>query len=187
MWSAVSEYPLDDLPRLLMATHPTPQENATMTTTLARPAVPADADELLRLRVTALDGAQLTDDWRSTFRDDMRERLGADPSLLAYVVPADAHTLASCAIGIVYRGYRGPTHPSGLWGRIHTVSTDPAHRRRGHARAVTDALIEALKAAGCTLIELRATEAGAPLYRSLGFDPLDGFMTLRPGPEGWAR
>ncbi|MFF3108726.1 GNAT family N-acetyltransferase [Kitasatospora sp. NPDC057904] len=152
-----------------------------------RLAGPQDADELLRLRVAVLDSAQLTDEWRSTFRDDMRARLGTDPNLLAYVVPIDAHTLASCAIGIVYRGYRGPTHPGGLWGRIHTVATDPAHRRRGHARATTAALIEALKEAGCGSIELRATEAGAPLYQSLGFGPLDGYMALRPGPEGCTR
>ncbi|MGW4895147.1 GNAT family N-acetyltransferase [Kitasatospora sp. NPDC004240] len=152
-----------------------------------RPAGPQDADELLRLRVAVLDGARLTDEWRSTFRDDMRTRLGTDPDLLAYVVPADEHTLASCAIGIVYHGYRGPTHPSGLWGRVHTVATDPAHRRRGHARAVTEALIDALKSAGCSSIELRATEAGAPLYHSLGFGSLDGYMALRPGPEGWTR
>jgi ribosomal protein S18 acetylase RimI-like enzyme len=152
-----------------------------------RPAGPDDADELLRLRVAALDGAQPTDAWRSTFRDDMRARLGTDPNLLAYVVPADEHTLASCAIGTVYRGYRGPTHPTGLWGRVHTVATDPGHRRRGHARAATEALIAALKTAGCGSIELRATEAGAPLYHSLGFGPLDGYMALRPGPEGWRR
>ncbi|MGA5822019.1 GNAT family N-acetyltransferase [Kitasatospora sp. NPDC094028] len=152
-----------------------------------RPAGPQDADELLRLRVAVLDGAHLTDEWRSTFRDDMRARLGTDPHLLAYVVPADAGALASCAIGIVYRGYLGPTHPTGLWGRIHTVATDPAHRRRGHARAVTTALLDALQAAGCGSIELRATEAGAPLYHSLGFAPLDGYMALRPGPDGRLR
>ncbi|KJS58724.1 GNAT family N-acetyltransferase [Streptomyces rubellomurinus] len=155
-----------------------------MPTPPVRPAAPGDADELLRLRVAVLDGARLTDAWRSTFRDDMRARLGTDPSLLAYVVPADEHTLASCALGIVYRGYLGPTHPTGLWGRIHTVATDPAHRRRGHARAVTTALIDALKAAGCGSIELRATEAGAPLYHTLGFAPLDGYMALRPTPPG---
>ncbi|MFD7598742.1 hypothetical protein ACFV6D_37680, partial [Kitasatospora sp. NPDC059812] len=102
-----------------------------MTGSPVRPAGPEDADELLRLRVAVLDGARLTDDWRTTFRDDMRERLGTDPNLLAYVVPADDGTLASCAIGIVYRGYRGPTHPTGRWARIHTVATDPAHRRGG--------------------------------------------------------
>ncbi|MFE6868606.1 hypothetical protein ACFVFS_18845 [Kitasatospora sp. NPDC057692] len=61
-----------------------------MTPTTARPALPEDADELLRLRVAVLDGGPLTDEWRTTFRDDMRERLGSDPNLLAYVVPTDA-------------------------------------------------------------------------------------------------
>ncbi|MFF2950413.1 GNAT family N-acetyltransferase [Kitasatospora sp. NPDC057965] len=154
-----------------------------------RPAGPGDADELLRLRVAVLDGGPLDEAWRATFREDMRARLGRDPDLLAYVVPADGGGLAACAIGIVYRGYRGPTHPTGRWGRIHTVVTDPAHRRRGHARAVTAALVEALGACGCGSIELRATEAGAPLYRTLGFGPVDGYMRLdlgatRPPPGG---
>ncbi len=158
-----------------------------MTTTAARPAVPEDADELLRLRVAVLDGGPLTDQWRSTFRDDMRERLGTDPNLLAYVVPTAGGGLAACAIGIVYHGYLGPAFPNGLWGRIHTVATDPAHQRQGHGRAVTTALVEALKDHGCGSVELRATAAGASLYRTLGFEPLDGFMTLRPGPGGWVR
>ncbi|MFF7457112.1 GNAT family N-acetyltransferase [Kitasatospora sp. NPDC008115] len=145
-----------------------------------RPAGPGDADELLRLRVAVLDGEPLDERWRSTFRDDLRDRLGRDPDLLAYVVPAGGG-LAACAIGIVYRGYRGPSHPTGRWGRIHTVVTDPAHRRRGHARAVTAALVEALGARGCGSVELRATEAGAPLYRTLGFDPVDGYMRLNLG------
>lgn len=155
-------------------------------TAAARPAVPEDADELLRLRVAVLDGGPLTEEWRTTFRDDMRERLGTDPNLLAYVVPADGG-LAACAIGIVYRGYLGPAFPTGRWGRIHTVVTDPAHQRRGHGRAVTTALVEALQDRGCGSVELRATAAGAPLYSSLGFEPLDGYMTLRPGPGGWVR
>ncbi|MEV6979336.1 GNAT family N-acetyltransferase [Kitasatospora sp. NPDC093806] len=146
-----------------------------------RPAGPADADELLRLRVAVLDGGPLSEEWRDTFRDDMRERLGRDADLLAFVVPAADGRLAACAIGIVYHGYRGPGHPTGRWGRIHTVVTDPAHRRRGHARAVTAALIEALGGRGCGSIELRATEAGAPLYRTFGFGPVDGFMRLDVG------
>ncbi|MER7706769.1 GNAT family N-acetyltransferase [Kitasatospora sp. NPDC097605] len=58
----------------------------------------------------------------------------------------------------------------------------PAHRRRGHARAVTAALVEAFGARGCGSVELRATEAGAPLYRTLGFGPVDGYMRLNLGP-----
>ncbi|MFE4512773.1 GNAT family N-acetyltransferase [Kitasatospora sp. NPDC056783] len=158
-----------------------------MTGPSVRPAGPQDADELLRLRVAAFDGARPTDDWGIAFRDEMRERLGTDPNLLAFVAPAGGGTLVSCSIGIVYRCYRGPTHPTGLWARIHTVVTDPAHRRLGHARAVTTALVGALRHRGCGSIELRATEAGAPLYHALGFHPVDDYMTLRPGPAGWPR
>ncbi|MER5353692.1 GNAT family N-acetyltransferase [Kitasatospora sp. NPDC002551] len=143
-----------------------------------RPAGPADADELLRLRVAVLDGEPLDEAWRTTFRDDMRARLGRDPDLLAFVVPAGDGGPAACAIGIVYRGYRGPSRPTGRWGRIHTVVTDPAHRRRGHARAVTQTLVAALRARGCGSVELRATESGAPQYRTLGFGPVDGYMRL---------
>ncbi len=96
------------------------------TTTTARPAVPEDADELLRLRVAVLDGGPLTDEWRTTFRDDMRERLGTDPNLLSYVVPT-AGGLAACAIGIVYRGYLGPAFPGSTGPPPPPV---PRHRHR---------------------------------------------------------
>ncbi|MCG6495686.1 GNAT family N-acetyltransferase [Kitasatospora sp. A2-31] len=151
-----------------------------------RPATPQDADELLRLRVAVLTGEPVTDHWRTTFRDDMLQRLGNDPDLLAYVADGPGGSLTACAVGIVYRGYCGPTYPTGQWARIHTVVTDPGHRRQGLARAVTSALVTAIKQRGCS-IELRATDAGAPLYRSLGFEPVDGFMALRstsPGRTG---
>ncbi|MEV4616622.1 GNAT family N-acetyltransferase [Kitasatospora sp. NPDC049258] len=143
-----------------------------------RPATPADADELLRLRVAVLAGEAVTDRWRATYREDLRSRLGTDPDLVAYVVPADAG-LAACAIGIAYRGYSGPEHPAGRWGRIHTVVTDPAHRRRGHGRAVTTAVIEALRARSCTSIELISTEDGLALYESLGFTRTPTYLALR--------
>ncbi|MFD7583303.1 GNAT family N-acetyltransferase, partial [Kitasatospora sp. NPDC059817] len=70
---------------------------------------------------------------------------------------------------------------------FHPGAPAPAPRRGGHARAVTTALVQALRHSGCGSIELRATETGAPLYRTLGFDPVDGYMALRPGAEGWTR
>ncbi len=53
---------------------------------------------------------------------------------------------------------------------IGMVLTDPAHRRRGFARRLMEHLIEALAARQVDWIKLDATEAGAPLYRSLGFE-----------------
>ncbi|MFE7189303.1 hypothetical protein [Kitasatospora sp. NPDC057541] len=40
-------------------------------TATTRPAGPEDADELLRLHVAVLDGGPLTDEWRTTFRDEV--------------------------------------------------------------------------------------------------------------------
>ncbi|MFD7829605.1 hypothetical protein ACFV6I_19260, partial [Kitasatospora sp. NPDC059803] len=74
---------------------------------------------------------------------------------------------------------RGAANPPG--------PTPRPPRGRGPARAVTTALVQALRHSGCGSIELRATETGAPLYRTLGFDPVDGYMALRPGAEGWTR
>ncbi|WP_282202998.1 GNAT family N-acetyltransferase [Kitasatospora fiedleri] len=84
-----------------------------------RPAVPEDAEELLRLRVDVLTGQAATDAWRATFLADLQARLGTDPHLLAYVADSGDGgdgTLAACAIGVVYRGYNGPSYPDGRWG-----------------------------------------------------------------------
>ncbi|MEE1823795.1 GNAT family N-acetyltransferase [Streptomyces sp. BE20] len=144
-----------------------------------RPATSDDAEELLRLRVDVLTGRPATDAWRDTFLADMRARLGTDPHLLAFVADGEAGSLAACAIGILYRGYDGPAYPGGLWGRVHTVVTDPLQRRQGLAEAVTRALVTALQERGCSSVELIATPEGLPLYDRLGFDPAAHYLTLR--------
>ncbi|MFC8716561.1 GNAT family N-acetyltransferase [Kitasatospora sp. NPDC057198] len=159
-----------------------------MTPSPVRPATPHDAEELLRLRVDVLTGRPADDAWRRTFLADMRARLGSDPHLLAYVADDGDGALAACAIGVVYRGYDGPAYPGGLWGRVHTVVTDPRHRRRGLGEAVTRALVVALQDRGCSSVELIATDEGLPLYRKLGFDPATHYLTLRqPLAAGPAR
>ncbi|MET9230214.1 GNAT family N-acetyltransferase [Lentzea sp. NPDC003310] len=52
------------------------------------------------------------------------------------------------------------------------VATDPGQERRGYGEAVTrKALHEAWRATGITRATLHATEAGAPVYPRLGFEP----------------
>ncbi|MFE2178109.1 hypothetical protein [Kitasatospora sp. NPDC059462] len=147
-----------------------------------RAARPGDADERLRLRVAVLDGAPLDERWRAAFRDDLRARPGRDLHLRALVAPpGGGRGPAACAIGSIHHGYRGPSRPTGRWGRIHTVVRDPAHPRRGPGRAVTAASVEALAAAGCGPAGLRATGDGAALRRGLGFGAVDGYARLDLG------
>lgn len=60
-------------------------------------------------------------------------------------------------------------HDYGLCGYVAQVGVDPSVRRRGIARRITAALIEAADARGYAWLELDATPMGAPLYRELGF------------------
>jgi GNAT superfamily N-acetyltransferase len=62
---------------------------------------------------------------------------------------------------------------------IGMVLTDPAYRRRGFARQLMEHAIVALTAREMEWIKLDATDAGAPLYRQLGFEPECGI-------ERWA-
>lgn len=60
-------------------------------------------------------------------------------------------------------------HDYGMCGYVAQVGVDPAYRRRGIARRITEALVAAADARGYEWLELDATAMGAPLYRELGF------------------
>ncbi|WP_432950798.1 GNAT family N-acetyltransferase [Kribbella sp. CA-253562] len=55
---------------------------------------------------------------------------------------------------------------------VALVATDPEWQRRGYGEAVTrKALYEGAQATGLTRATLHATEAGAPVYPRIGFEP----------------
>lgn len=69
-------------------------------------------------------------------------------------------------------------HPSGRRAHLMNVYTAPTYRRQGLARRMVMGLIEDAKSSGATEISLDATEAGRPLYESLGFRANDEGMTI---------
>jgi ribosomal protein S18 acetylase RimI-like enzyme len=141
----------------------------------ARPATPADADELVRLRAVMLqtlaDPHRWNDDWRGPARETLRHRLtGPASSMAAFVTDRpDGTGLAACAVGIIEHRLGNPTNHSGLTGYVFNVATDPDHRRRGHARACMEALLEWFRSRGVGTVDLRASADAEPLYESLGF------------------
>lgn len=54
-------------------------------------------------------------------------------------------------------------------GYVWSLFVDPRHRRRGLARRLTEACLAHLRAIGCQTVLLHSSEAGRPLYRTLGF------------------
>ncbi|MCA1661939.1 MAG: GNAT family N-acetyltransferase [Novosphingobium sp.] len=64
--------------------------------------------------------------------------------------------------------------------RIRAMYTDPAHARRGVGRLVLALCEDAARAAGFARVELMATAAGEPLYRSCGYTLIERVDRLSP-------
>lgn len=147
-----------------------------------------DIPELVRLRGVLFADLATTwgpvpggDAWREACASALASRL-PDDAMRVVVVDAD-RGLACCGMGSVDRRLPTPFNPSGLLGHIFGIVTDPAQRRRGHARAVTGALLSWFDAQGVTRVDLNASPGAQHLYRSLGFcdhpDPI--LSRTRPG------
>ena len=70
------------------------------------------------------------------------------------------------------------SHPTGKRAHLMNVYTKEEYRRQGIAREMVELLIEDAKKKGATEISLDATEAGRPLYESLGFSPSEECMVM---------
>ncbi|MFP1627313.1 GNAT family N-acetyltransferase [Streptomyces sp. 5K101] len=144
-----------------------------MSPAAARPAVPADAEELVRLRKVMQDschGPHPDVSWQPAAVATLRERL-ADPSgsLAAYVVDRPGGGLAACAVGTIEYRLGGPGNPQGTTGYVFSVATDEDMRRRGLSRACMEGLLGWFRDRDVRRIDLRASSDGEPLYASLGF------------------
>lgn len=141
-----------------------------------RPATPDDVDEVVRLAGVMYRSlgaapqalpADRWDRWLGEAADAVRRRLGRD--LAVFVCDRREGGLAACGAGTVSARLPHPWHPEARVGYVQWMSTDPDRRRQGHGRAILRALVAWFAAQGIDTVELHATAAGAPLYRSEGF------------------
>ncbi len=103
---------------------------------------------------------------RERLPDYFRAHLGRD--LFACVIRAD-DAIASCAFLLVVEKPMSPAFPNGRTGTVLNVYTRPPFRRRGYARDVVRALLAVAEEQALSTVELKATDDGYPLYRSVGF------------------
>ncbi len=127
---------------------------------------------LAELMFRGLAGALDEGQWASWRRAALEvvARLPKD-TVAVFVVdnPRRPGTLVSCGAGIVVPRLPNPWHSGGRVGYVQWMSTEPAFRRRGLARAVLRAVLGWFDERDVDNVELHATEQGAPLYRSEGF------------------
>ncbi|MGW0860607.1 GNAT family N-acetyltransferase, partial [Streptomyces sp. NPDC002690] len=148
-----------------------------------RPAVPGDAAEIARLKSAYASRERLSPERLATTRTLLAARLTAAGSAVAYVVDApEGGGLASCALALVHPVFPSPGSPEGLAAHVDVVATEPAHRGRGHARAVLDALLRHLEELGVTEYALHTGGEPVSFYERFGFfhDPALLRMTRSP-------
>ena len=74
-------------------------------------------------------------------------------------------------------------HPTGKRAHIMNVYTNTDSLRRGIARQMVTTLLDEANERGVTCVSLDATENGAPLYKSLGFEYSRENMELALNPR----
>jgi GNAT superfamily N-acetyltransferase len=140
---------------------------------LIRQVGPGDVEEIVRQRcrmyedVGERDGAALSAMAAST-ETYLRQAI-PEGSFRAWLAETrDARVVGGGAVQIVPWPTRpGYARPRRAW--ILNVYTYPEYRRRGVARQVVQTILGWCGQEGFAFVNLHATEAGRPLYQSLGF------------------
>ena len=131
-----------------------------------------DIDALVKLRLDYLceDQGSLSEDDRTVIRRDLPGYFQAhlDKDLFVYVIRED-HVIVSCAFLLIIEKPMSPSFINGKTGIVLNVYTCPSARRKGYAGAVMRTMISDAKEKDLSVIELKSTEDGYRLYRSVGF------------------
>lgn len=119
-------------------------------------------------------GSGFVADWRPRLEADFRRQM--DAGAMAWFVAEEAGHIVGCAAAFLNRNSGAILLD--LQATLAGIYVVPGHRRRGIAREVTERAITWCKEQGCVRIRLQASQAGRPLYESLGFRTFREMMKL---------
>jgi len=128
--------------------------------------------------------------WRRVALEALRGDLGPDLTVVVVDHPgatpardgAGAARLVACGAATIGTRLPNPWLEDRRVGYVQWMSTEPEFRRRGLARAVLAALLRWYEERGVHDVELHASTAGAPLYRTMGFWEGSTGVALRRRP-----
>ena len=89
--------------------------------------------------------------------------------LFIYMI-REEQTIVSCAFLLVIEKPMSPAFINGRTGTVLNVYTCPADRHRGYAKMIMGTLLEKAKELKLSVVDLKSTEDGYPLYKLVGFD-----------------
>ena len=104
---------------------------------------------------------------KSTLPSYYTKHLNKD--LMVYVA-RDGENIVSCAFLLIVEKPMSPSFITGKTGTVLNVYTKPDYRKKGYAKKLMTMMLEDTKAEGVSTVELKATEDGYSLYKSVGFE-----------------
>lgn len=134
----------------------------------------SDIDELVKLRIDYLteDYGGLTDIQVTKIRNQLPEyyKNHLNKDLFVYVVRTEK--IISCCFLLVSEKPANPSFINGKTGTVMNVYTKPDFRRKGIAGTIMKFLIADAEKTGLDFVELKATDDGYNLYKSVGFEDI---------------
>jgi GNAT superfamily N-acetyltransferase len=114
-------------------------------------------------------GSGALPDWQERLSEHFRRQMEAG-HMRWFVAEENGRIVGTAAAILAHEGsyiFRDPM------ATLAGIYVDPAFRKRGIARELTQRAIAWCRELGCASVRLRASAAGRPLYESLGFVPGD--------------
>lgn len=124
----------------------------------------------LRLAYLQEDHGKMSEDEIGIIRRDLPDyfKRNLNQTLFCYLI-RDKQEIAACAFLLVIEKPISPAFITGKTGMVLNVYTDPRYRRRGYARKIMDTLLLEAAEKNLSVVELKSTEDGYQLYKSIGF------------------
>ena len=142
-----------------------------------------DIEELVGLRLAYLqeDLGEISETDLQSLKKALppyfRKHLNRD--LFVYIAREEEEIVA-CAFLLVVEKPMSPMFMTGKTGTVLNVYTKPEHRKKGYAKQLMSTLLEDAKANELSIVELKATEDGYHLYKSVGFeDVVSKYHTMK--------
>ncbi len=131
-----------------------------------------DIDALVKMRLDYLheDNGSLDDADITAMKKELPNYFKAhmDRDLFAYVV-REEQIIVSCAFLLVIEKPMSPAFINGRTGTVLNVYTCPADRHRGYAKMLMKTLLADAKKLQLSVVDLKSTDDGYHLYKSVGF------------------
>ena len=131
-----------------------------------------DIDALVKMRLEYLieDNGNLNDseviEIKRELPDYFKKHISNDLFIFAV---REEQTIVACAFLLVIEKPMSPAFIKGKTGTVLNVYTCPDYRHKGYARLIMETLLEEAKKLQLSVVDLKSTDDGYYLYKSVGF------------------